>query len=53
MLLRNKIEFRDPSRFETEEELMIAIYQHIHYYNYERIHTRLKMPPAHFLKKQK
>lgn len=45
---RFKVEFDDPARFKNLEELMIAIYQFIHYYNYERIHTRLKMTPARF-----
>jgi len=50
---RFKIEFGNPARFETLEELMIGIYQHIHYYNYERIHTRLRMTPAAFFEKGK
>lgn len=43
-----KLEFGDINRFETLGELVEAIYQHIHYYNEERIHTALKMPPAAF-----
>ena len=41
-----KDEIGDLNRFETVGELMEAIYQQIHYYNYDRIHTKLKMPPA-------
>jgi hypothetical protein len=26
--------------------LIEAVYHHIHYYNHERIHTALKMPPT-------
>lgn len=46
---RFKVEFGDPDRFETVEELISAIYQHLAYYNYDRIHTRLKMTPKEFL----
>lgn len=35
-------------QFETVEELIEAIYQTIHYYNNERIHTSLKMNPVAF-----
>lgn len=41
-----KDEAGDLSRFETVGELIEAIYGQIHYYNFERIHTILKMPPA-------
>jgi len=41
-----KDEAGDLNRFETVGELIEAIYQQIHYYNYDRIHTKLKMPPA-------
>lgn len=43
---RFKEEFGDISRFETDGELIEEIYSRIHYYNYDRIHTTLKMPPA-------
>ena len=43
---RFKEEFGDPNRFEAVGALIEAIYHHIHYYNHERIHTALKMPPA-------
>lgn len=45
-----KDELGDLDRFETIGELIEAIYQQIHYYNYERIHTALKMPPAAYAK---
>ncbi len=41
-----KDEAGDLNRFETAGELIEAVYQQIHYYNYDRIHTALKMPPA-------
>lgn len=41
-----KDEIGDINRFETVGELLEEIYQHIHYYNTERIHTALKMPPT-------
>lgn len=43
---RFKDEIGDINRFETIGELIEEIYQHIHYYNTQRIHTALKMPPA-------
>lgn len=45
-----KDEVGDLNRFETVGELIEAIYQQIHYYNFERIHTVLKMPPAVYAK---
>jgi transposase InsO family protein len=45
---RFKQEFGDPNRFESTGALFEAIYHQIHYYNHERIHTALKMPPAAF-----
>lgn len=45
-----KDELGDLDRFETIGELIEAIYQQIHYYNHERIHTALKMPPAVYAK---
>lgn len=41
-----KDEFGDFNRFETISELIEEIYSQIHYYNTERIHTILKMPPV-------
>jgi transposase InsO family protein len=43
---RFKEEFGDINRFETDSELIEEIYARIHYYNFDRIHTTLKMPPA-------
>lgn len=43
-----KIELGDPNRFKTLGELVSAIYQTIHYYNNDRIHTTLKMSPVQF-----
>lgn len=45
---RFKDEFGDPNRFCSLGELIEEIYSQIHYYNHERIHTALKMPPAVF-----
>lgn len=47
---RFKEEFGDINRFETDGELIEEIYSRIHYYNYNRIHTALKMPPAAYAK---
>lgn len=41
-----KDEAGDFNRFETVGELIEEIYSQIRYYNFERIHTALKMPPA-------
>jgi transposase InsO family protein len=35
-------------RFETIGEFIEAVHQTIRYYNQERIHTKLRMPPAKF-----
>ena len=48
---RFKEEFGDFNRFETIGELIEEVYQQIHYYNHERIHTALKMPPSIFATK--
>lgn len=45
-----KLDLGDPNRFESLGELTYAIYQTIHYYNHERIHTKLKMPPEQYLR---
>jgi putative transposase len=45
---RFKAEFGDFNRFETPGEFIAQIYQQIHYYNHDRIHTALKMPPHQF-----
>lgn len=43
-----KVDLGDPNRFKNLGELVYAIYQTIHSYNNQRIHTVLKMPPAIF-----
>ncbi len=43
-----KTDFGDPSRYKTFGELTAAIYLQIHYYNYKRIHSKLKMPPESY-----
>lgn len=45
---RLKHELGDLNRFETPGAMIEAIYWHIHYYNHQRIHTVLKMPPSVF-----
>lgn len=50
---RFKEEFGDFNRFETLGELMVEIYKQIHYYNHQRIHTAIQMPPAVFAAKLK
>lgn len=48
---RFKVEFGDFDRFDTLEELMVAVYQYITYYNQDRIHTRLRCSPVEFRNK--
>ena len=43
-----KVDLADANRYRTVEELAVAICHQIYYYNYKRIHTKLKMPPATF-----
>lgn len=43
-----KLELGHPECYPTLGELIEAIAQQIHYYNYQRIHTALKCPPAVF-----
>lgn len=43
-----KVDFGDPSRFETLGEVVYEIYKTIHIYNKKRIHTALKMSPVQF-----
>lgn len=43
-----KVDLGDPNRFSSLGELTAAIYETIHCYNTERIHSALKMPPATF-----
>lgn len=46
-----KIDLGDPNRFETLGELVYEIYHTIYVYNTTRIHTKLKMSPREFAKK--
>jgi transposase InsO family protein len=43
-----KVDLGDPNRFASLGELTAAIYETIHCYNTERIHSALKMSPAQF-----
>jgi transposase InsO family protein len=43
-----KIDLGDLNRFESLGEVVANIYQHIYYYNSERIHTTLKMAPKQY-----
>ena len=43
-----KVDLGDPNRFPSLGELTAAIYETIHEYNTERIHSALRMPPAQF-----
>lgn len=43
-----KVDLGDPNRYKTLGELAAAIYLEIHYYNTQRIHTQLKMPPQQY-----
>ena len=48
-----KLELGHLECYPTIGELIEAIAQQIHYYNYQRIHTALKCPPAVFAEKYK
>lgn len=43
-----KVDLGDPNRFDHLGELVWAIYKTIYDYNNNRIHSKLKMPPAEF-----
>ena len=43
-----KVDIGDVNRFKNLGELMAELYRSIYYYNNERIHTSLKMPPKKF-----
>lgn len=43
-----KLELDHPHTYETIEALIEAIHHRIYYYNYERIHTKHRMPPKKF-----
>ena len=46
-----KVELGDPERFPTLGELIAEIYRPVYYYNAERIHSALNMPPRQFAQK--
>lgn len=48
-----KIDLGDPNRFKTLGELSAVIYHQIYYYNHERIHLKLKMPPVQYSEQQR
>jgi len=48
-----KLDLGDINRYNSLGELAVAIYQQIYYYNYHRIHTKLKMPPAVYAGRQR
>jgi transposase InsO family protein len=50
---RLKGEAGDLNRFETLGELIEEIYRMMYYYNNQRIHSKLKMPPVEFKNKYK
>lgn len=43
-----KLELGDPRRFNGVGELIEAVHQQMNYYNNQRIHSAIKMPPAMF-----
>lgn len=43
-----KAEGGDLNRFDTDGELLEELYRMIYYYNHQRIHSKLKMPPMKF-----
>lgn len=45
---RFKEEFGDFNRFEHVGQLIEEVYSQVHYYNYQRIHTSLKMSPKNY-----
>jgi len=47
-----KVDLGDPNRYKTLGQLAVAVYRQIYYYNHQRIHTKLKMPPALFAQRQ-
>jgi len=47
-----KLELGSLKHFANTGEILEAIYHQIYYYNYKRIHTALKMPPAKYATQQ-
>ncbi len=48
---RFKVEFGDFERFDTYAELLEELYQQLRYFTFDRIKTKLRMPPATFREK--
>jgi putative transposase len=46
-----KMELGSLGQFAGAEDMIAAIHQQIHYYNTERIHSKLKMPPAEYMRR--
>lgn len=46
-----KLELPNLNQYQSLGELVAFIYQHIHYYNYDRIHTTIKTSPVKFKQK--
>jgi len=47
-----KVDMADSGRFKTLGELAVEIYRQIYYYNHQRIHSKLKMPPQQFAERR-
>jgi len=47
-----KVDLGDPNRFKNLAELTVALHQQIYYYNNNRIHSILKMPPVAYAQRQ-
>lgn len=47
-----KVDLGDPNRFKTLGELAVETYYQIYYYNHQRIHSKLKMPPQKYTERQ-
>lgn len=45
---RFKVEFGEFERFDTYADLLEELYRQLHYFTFERIKTKLRMPPAEF-----
>lgn len=48
---RFKVEFGDPERFGTLDQLVAALYEHVAYFSHYRIKNRLRMSPMEFRKR--
>jgi putative transposase len=48
-----KVDLGDPDRFESLGQFIAAVAKQLHYYNHDRIHTALRMPPSVFAQQQK